>query len=184
MNYLKVFFISFLIFALFYGNIGLKSVSADDDENDFYEHHEEGLEGNENELYEEIGELIGWGTAASLCVAGALFPMRRLTKIIANNFKGHKKPYLFFARLLGKYHILIGITALILSIVHGIVMYLSEGELESEGIIGLGAVLFLFMASAAGLILHKNKKTKSIRATHITLIAITLFTAVFHIFVS
>ena len=59
---------------------------------------------------------------------------------------------------------LIGIIALALSIFHGVTMYLSEGKLEREGIIGLGAVIFMIVAGILGTVLYKNKKVKSLQS--------------------
>ena len=79
---------------------------------------------------------------------------------------------------------LIGIIALALSIFHGVTMYLSEGKLESEGIIGLGAVIFMMVAGILGTVLYKNKKVKSLRTTHTILIAFALIIGFVHIFIS
>ena len=87
-------------------------------------------------------------------------------------------------KYLGKYHIYIGILALLLSIGHGLLMYFSEGELESEGIVGLGAVILMIVAGIFGAILYKKKKGKGLRFFHTMLISITIIVVVFHILIS
>ena len=63
-------------------------------------------------------------------------------------------------------------------------MYLSEGRLESEGIIGLGAFIFMMIAAIFGMVLFKNKKAKSLRTTHTILIGFALIIALVHIITS
>ena len=138
-------------------------VFADDDEE--YEHHDR-KEGGEDEGLEEIGEMVGWGSVFVIGAAGLIYPTRRLTKSVITNFPSMKQLYLSVTKFLGKYHIYIGIIALLLSIGHGILMYLSEGELESEGIVGLGAVILMIVAGIVGAILYKNKKVKNLRFVH------------------
>ena len=69
---------------------------------------------------------------------------------------------------------LLELPRLAISIFHGVIMYLSEGELESEGIIGLGAVILMVIAGVLGTLLIKNKKSKSIRTMHTILIAFAI----------
>ena len=78
----------------------------------------------------------------------------------------------------------IGIVALALSLFHGVAMYLSEGALEIEGIIGLGAFILMMIAGVFGTVLFKNKKVKSLRTTHAVLMAITLLIGFIHIIIS
>ena len=182
MKYLKLSLITVLVIALYCGTAGSKQVFADDDFDEHYEMHEKHHE--ENELYEELGKSIGWGTFITLCIGGAIFPIRRLTKTVTTNFPRYKQLYILIAKLLGRYHIFLGIFAFILSIFHGVTLYLSEGELEAEGIIGLGTVIFMVISGVIGSFLFKNKKTKSLRTTHTTFTTIALFIGLIHVLFS
>lgn len=181
MNYLKVLFIPFFIITLYIGVGEFNSVFADDDV-EKYERH--GEEHDEDELDEELGEFLGWTAIVTLGTAGLIFPIRRLTKSVITNFPAFKTGYITIAKFFGKYHITIGILALILSTVHGITMYVSEGELETEGIIGLGSGILMVVASIVGAVLSKNKKLKSVRTTHTILITFTLFAVILHVAIS
>lgn len=182
MNYLKVLFIPLLVFALYIGTAGIDTVLADKDEK--YERYEEHGENQLEELFEELGEFLGWTATVALGVAGMIFPIRRLTKSVITHFPSFKTIYISIAKFLGKYHISIGILALNLTIIHGITMLISEGELDDDGVIGLVSFIFMVIASIVGAVLFKNKKIKRVRTTHTTVIVITLFTVVLHVFVS
>lgn len=187
MRLFKAFFIlALLIFTIQYVTLGNGIVYADDHE-EKYEHHEHeydydnGDDHDKGSDFEDFGKILGWGTVAAMGVAGIFFPMRRSAKLFITNFPGFKNFYLSLIKYLGKFHILLGITALGLGIFHGVTMFLSEGELESEGIIGLTAVGFMVIAAAVGAVLAKNKKVKSLRTLHIILIVTALLIGVFHI---
>lgn len=184
MKYLKLFMALIFLFTLTYTS-GY-SAFADDDFEKHNEHYEWGNDKkeSEDELYEELGEMIGWGTVITFGVAGLIFPMRRLTKWMITTFPTVKQMYISMTKFLGKYHILIGIAAIILSFCHGIIMYINEGELEVEGISGLGSVMLLIMASIIGVILFENKKVKSLRTTHTIFITFSMVIGLFHIFIS
>lgn len=156
-------------------------VSADDDRE--FEHHETKWD-KEDKGIEEIGQLVGWGSIFVIGAAGLIFPMRRLTKTVMNNFPSMKQFYFSSTKFLGKYHIYIGIIALLLSIGHGLLMYLSEGELEIEGLVGLGAVILMIVAGIVGGILYKNKKMKNLRFAHKVLMAFTIIVGVLHVLIS
>ncbi|MCM3767014.1 hypothetical protein [Neobacillus niacini] len=66
--------------------------------------------------------------------------------------------------------------------IHGLTMYLSEGELESEGLLGLGAVALMAIAGIFGAVLYKNKKLKTFRTAHTILISVAIFWGLVHIF--
>ena len=134
--------------------------------------------------YEEIGEMVGWGTVVAMGAAGILFPIRKSAKWIIKNYPESKNIYISISKFFGKYHLLIGIIALALSIFHGVAMYLSEGRLEGQGIIGLGAFILMVIAGIFGTVLFKNKKVKSLRTTHTILIAFALLTGFVHIITS
>lgn len=184
MKYLKSFMVLIFFFTLISTSSSI-AFAADDFEK-HNKHYEWGHDKkrSEVEFYEDVGEMIGWGTVITFAVAGLIFPMRRLTKRIITTFPSIKQLYISMTKFLGKYHILIGIVTIILSICHGIIMYIHEGKLEDEGISGLVTVIVLIMASFIGLILFKNKKVKSIRTTHMTLITFSIVIGFFHIFIS
>ncbi|NMD69714.1 hypothetical protein HHO41_05395 [Bacillus sp. DNRA2] len=172
------------VFALNFVTTGNNLVSADDDDDKKYEQYEGGEERGEDSPYEDLGKTVGWGTVIAMGTAGIIFPLRRSMKAVTTNFPEAKKGFIALTKFFGKFHIPIGIIALGLSIFHGITMYLSEGELESEGIIGLGSVVLMAIAGIVGAVLFKNKKAKSLRTTHTILIAFALLIGAVHIFAS
>lgn len=178
-----VIFALLVMFALNFVPTATNIVSADDDY-EKYEHYEDGEEHEEDGPYEELGETVGWGTVIAMGIAGIIFPLRRSMKTVTTNFPEAKKGFISLTKFFGKFHIPIGIIALGLSIFHGITMYVSEGELESDGVIGLGSVVLMLIAGIIGAVLFKNKKAKSLRTTHTILIAIAMFIGVVHIFAS
>ncbi|WP_431027400.1 hypothetical protein [Lysinibacillus sp. LZ02] len=183
MRYLKILCIALtFIFSIQY----VTTVFADDDFEEHYEYGDEhsDKEDHEDERYEDIGKLIGWSSLLAIGAAGLIFPIRRIMKSVITTFPQSKQLYISITKFLGKYHILIGIAALMLSICHGVLMYLNEGELESEGIIGLAAVILMIIAAIMGAVLFKNKKVKSLRTTHTILVTFGVVIALFHIFIS
>ncbi|WP_332647601.1 hypothetical protein [Lysinibacillus sp. 54212] len=158
-------------------------VVADDDIDEEHEYYE-GIgnrEEHEDELYEEIGEVIGWCTIILIGAAGLLFIVRRIMKPVITTFPTSKHHYISFTKFLGKYHILIGVTALVLGIAHGLLMYFNEGELDSKGIIGVAAVILFVIGAIDGTILNKNRKNKSARTIHMFLVALGVVLGVIHI---
>jgi hypothetical protein len=184
MKYLKMIFVAFLfVFALCLVTTGSNHVSADDDD-EKYENFQGGGEEEKEGPYEELGKTIGWGTITAMGTAGLIFPLRRSMKKVTTNYPGAKKRYITITKFFGNYHTIFGITALALGIVHGVTMYLSKGELEDEGIIGLVAIVFMVIAGILGAVLFKNKKSKTLKTTHSTLIAIAILIGMVHIFAS
>lgn len=181
MKSFKMLLISLLsIFVVSFVPIESNFVSADDDFEEKYEYHGED---REDEAYEEIGEMAGWGTVLASVAAGILFPIRKSAKWILTNIPEGKRIFISISKFFGKYHLFIGIVALALSLFHGVTMYLSEG-LEIEGMVGLGAFILMIIASVFGTILFKNKKVKSLRTTHTVLMAFTLLIGFIHIIAS
>ncbi|WP_010677692.1 hypothetical protein [Bacillus timonensis] len=177
MNYIKMLLIPFfIVFTLSFLLVGNNIVSAEHDFDETYEHHDD-----EDGIYEDLGKTIGWGTVITLGASGFLFPIRRSMKWLITNYPKSKKTFISTSKLFGKYHILMGILALALSVIHGITMYISEGELEGDGVIGLIGVILMIVASIFGLILSKHKKGKGLRNTHMGLIAFTLLVVFVHI---
>jgi hypothetical protein len=180
MKYFKMLLLTFLaIFILSFGTIENSFVSADDDFEERYENQGKGHE--EEEPYEDLGEMAGWGTVIAMGAAGVIFPIRKSAKWILTNYPESKGTFRSISKFFGRYHLLIGTVALALSIFHGVIMYLSEGSLETEGVIGLGALIVLMIAGLFGTALFKNKKVKSLRTTHTFLIAFTLLIVFVHI---
>lgn len=184
MQYFKMLLISlFAIFTISFVTIGTSLVSADDDFEDKYENHGEEHE-HGDETYEDIGEMVGWGTIIAMGAAAIIFPIRKSAKWILKNYPASKKLYISLSKLFGKYHLLIGAIALGLSMLHGVAMYLSEGALESEGVIGLGAVILMVLAAIFGTVLYKHKKVKSLRTTHVVLMVFAFLIGFVHIITS
>jgi hypothetical protein len=183
MKYFKMLLILFLsIFIISFITIESNFVSADDDFEEKYENH--GEDDDSEEVYEEIGKTAGWGTIIAIGAAGILFPLRKSAKWIIKNYPESKNIFIFIFKFFRKYHLFIGTIALALSLFHGVTMYLSEGELKIEGIIGLGALLLLMIAGIFGMILYKYKKVRSLRNTHTILIAFALLIGFVHIIIS
>jgi len=184
MKFFKLLLISLLAtFTINFVTIESNTVSADDDFEEKYEHH--GEEGDSvTEKYEDIGKLVGWSTVIAMGAAGVIFPMRRTSKWAIKNIPELKSIFISISKFFGKYHLFIGIIALALSISHGMIMYISEGELETEGIIGLIAFSFMLIAGVFGTLLFKNKKMKNLRITHTLLIGFALFIVFVHIIAS
>lgn len=171
-------------------------VLADDDfrgDDDFYEQYNgdymeyDEHHGDHDEAkgpYEELGELLGWGTVVGMGAAGVFFPIRRSMKWTIATFPNAKNMIISFTKFLGKFHVPIGITALILSFIHGAFMLISKGELESEGVTGLISFFFMIAASIFGLFLMKNKKAQNMRTIHLSFLSIAVIIGLFHIFIS
>lgn len=159
------------------------SVAADDDFDEKYEHdyRYDHKNKHEDERYEEIGELIGWCIVFVAGAAGLLFPMRRTMKSTITAFPKSKQFYRSIVSFLGKYHIFLGVTALILGLVHGVLMYLYEGKLDDEGITGLVSVLLVIIAAVNGAALSKNRKNKRFRTLHIVFVTLGIVLAAIHI---
>jgi hypothetical protein len=153
-------------------------VFADDDEYRKYEEHE--LE-EENEAVEEGGEVLGWGTVAATAAAGTLFLLRRKVSFFTKIMPNGKPFFIQLLRLLTKWHISIGTIAVTLAAAHGILMYMAEGELTAHEYVGMVAVGLMTAAAVVGMVLAKNKRNSSIRATHMGLLLISGIFMVFHI---
>lgn len=182
MRRIQLLFMAFLmILSLNYGFFADNIAFADDD---YYEENYDREDHEDDGALKDLGELIGWGAAILMGVAGLLFPIRKSAKMILTNFPNAKTLFISISKFLGKNHVFIGLTALVLSIAHGISMYISEGELESEGFTGIASVLLMVIAGVVGMVLMKNKKAKSARTTHTILLVFALIIAGFHILIS
>lgn len=179
MRYLKIVCIAWIfIFSMH----NVSPVFADDFEenNEYYAFDGDNVE-HEDELYEDIGKLIGWLALVTIGAAGLLFPARKILKSIITTFPQLKQLSISFTKFIGKHHILIGLTALVLSIGHGIIMYLNEGEWDSEGITGVAAVIILMIAAIIGIALSKKKKVKKLRSAHTMLVSFGILVVILHV---
>lgn len=181
MRYVKLVLVALVVVVVYFGVSGVNLVSADDfgDNQNYTESHHD-----DESPYEDIAGLIGWGTVILLGAAGAIFPIRRFAKIVITHFPNFKKSYLFLVKKLGKYHMFVGLFALFLGTAHGIIMYVNEGKLESDGLTGLIGLLFMFVATIVGFVLNKYRKTKSLRTIHIFLGVVIVLTGLYHIVLS
>lgn len=182
MKHISMIFIALLFVLALHYVIPASSVSADDDEK--YEHYQLGDHDKEDSPYEDIGKTVGWGTVIAMGTSGIIFPLRRSLKTVITNFPDAKKLFVAISKFFGKYHFLFGIAALVLGSIHGITMYFSKGELESEGIIGVAAIGIMAIAGIFGAVLMKNKKVKTLRTTHTILIVFAILMGLVHILVS
>ncbi|WLR52776.1 hypothetical protein LC040_07745 [Bacillus tianshenii] len=178
-KYIAIIFICFIAGMFVFPS---QLVFADDDE---YEEHEyEGEEEEENEVVEETGELIGWAGMVSVGGAVLFFPLKRLAPVVMNNFSNYKKQYRDFLLFFKKWHVGFGILALSLSIFHGVLMFLAEGELEFREYVGIGAVIALILSAIFGSILTNKLNSSIVRMFHITSFVLVFLFAAIHIALS
>jgi hypothetical protein len=84
---------------------------------------------------------------------------------------------------LTKKHVLLGLLAIALMVIHGWIMYLAEGELDGEGWLGIIAGSLFVIAIIPGSILIKNKRVKFARRFHTTTLIIAGLTVLIHVVV-
>lgn len=179
MNYFKLLTLLLLTFVLYYGQTEHIQVFA---EGNYEEKHQSQDDKSlDDDFWEDIGEFIGWGAIIALGITGAIYPIRRIIKLNGINNFGIKKTCISIAKFLGKNHLFIGILTFLLSIFHGLTMYLSELKLDDEMVIGLASLLFMGIAIIVGVVMFKNKKFLKLKKAHTTLMALTLLTIIFHI---
>lgn len=185
-KYLQMIFLALVVVgSIAFVTTGSNLVYADDhgEKYEKYQEYGEHREGgkHDDEAYEDVGEALGWGTAIAMGAAGIIFILRRSMKTVITKFPDSKSIFISLSKFFGKNHIWIGVIALVLSIIHGVLMFLSEGELDGDGIIGLGSVIFMAIASAIGAVLVKKKKLKSLRTTHTIFIGLAVVIGLIHI---
>ncbi|WP_243290948.1 hypothetical protein [Bacillus sp. FJAT-47783] len=157
-------------------------VMADDDEYAEHEEFEEKEESEEeNEVLEEVGEWLGWATVIASVTAGSLFLIRRSASFFTKTFPNIKSYFIKLVRLLTKWHIAIGMIAVILAISHGVLFFFEEDEFSTHEYLGIVSVSLMSIAAVIGALLSKYKRNTSIRMTHISLLLIAGILAVFHI---
>lgn len=159
---------------------------ADDDHHkyrtgEFYNDHDEH---DENEALEEGGELLGWGTVIAIGGAGALMPLRRGSRSLIKKFPNAKGRIISTLKLLGKSHIWIGTLAILLSSIHGVLMYLNEREFGFDEISGIISVGLMAIAAVFGILLLKNKGSKQFRSIHFGFLIVAVIIGTVHVLIS
>lgn len=149
---------------------------------EFYNGH--GDEHEENEALEEGGELLGWGTVIAIGGAGALMPLRRGSRSLIKKFPNAKGRIISTLKLLGKSHIWIGTLAILLSSIHGVIMYLNEREFGFDEISGIISVGLMAIASIFGALLLKNKGNKQFRSIHFGFLIVAVIIGAVHVLIS
>ncbi|WP_017754114.1 hypothetical protein [Calidifontibacillus oryziterrae] len=147
--------------------------------NYYYEKHEKH---EKDEGLEEGGELLGWGTVIAMGGAAILMPLRRSSKKLMQIFPNGKSIIRTIMKFLSKFHIWIGAIVLALSGIHGTLLFLHEGEFESEVVLGLISFSLMALAAIFGVRLAKNKSMKNTRSIHIGLLIGAIVMVAIHIF--
>jgi len=175
------FFAIMLVFGL---SLAAQPSFADDDHHEYrmgehYGEHEEG--GERNEAFEEGGELLGWGSVIAIGGAAVIMPLRRNSSKLIKTFPNAKASIVSGLKLFSKSHIWIGALAVTLSAIHGVLMYLNEGEFGFREFAGTLSVGFMAIAAIFGVMLAKNKGKKQIRSIHFGLLTVAVIIAAVHI---
>lgn len=170
---------------------------ADDDDHDKYksgeyfngrydEHDREHGEGDddENEALEEGGELLGWGTVIAIGGASVLMPLRKGSRRLIKKFPNAKSGIVSSLKLLRKSHIWIGALAILLSSVHGVMMYLNEGEFGFHEISGTISVGLMAIAAIFGVLLLKNKGNQQFRSIHFGFLIVAVMIGAVHVLIA
>jgi len=156
--------------------LNFSTALADDDHR---ERHEE------DSWMEEVGETLGWGSVFVASAAGMLLPARRMVKPVKEYFPAGQKSLVSVVKGLTKYHIWIGVTAVGISLIHGISMYFAEDHLDIGDWVGAGSATLMIVAGVIGGMLAVNKKSiKRWKKTHIHLLLAAGFFAIIHILAS
>ena len=175
------------ILALFILSFVAQPSFADDDHhkyrtgeyyNDYNDEHDE------NEALEEGGELLGWGTVIAIGGASVLMPLRRGSRSLIKKFPNAKSGIISTLRLVGKSHIWIGALAIILSIIHGVMMYINEREFGFDEISGTISVGLMAIAAVFGVLLMKNKGSKQYRSFHFAFLIVAVIIGAVHVLIS
>lgn len=166
--------------------ISVPFVSADDDHDERY-NRGNGEEREEDEAAEEIGEALGWGAVGLAVGAGLLFPLKRSYPFLVQwlpKKREWKKRLSSLFKLLSKWHLLAGLLALTLMIIHGLFMFYAEGELSGRDWLGVFSASLIALGLIPGLVLLKNKKSRFIRKVHIAVVSVAGTLAIVHIALS
>ncbi len=135
----------------------------------------------EESPYEELGDTIGWGAVFFALGAGLPYPFRRFLPKLTKKLPMFKSRISSLIRLLTKKHVLLGLSAIVLMVIHGWIMYLAEGKLDDEGWLGIIAGSLFVIATIPGSILIKNIRVKFARKLHTATLIIAGLTVLIHI---
>lgn len=137
-----------------------------------------------DDVLEEVGEFLGWGSIILGGVAFALLPIRRSVKFLVKVAPtSTRKKISSLLRILTKLHMPMGITSLLFIVSHGVLMYLDEGKLSLIDLLGVVSLGSLILATLFGILLWKTKN-RSTRKIHLILVTISAALAVIHIALS
>lgn len=153
---------------------------SDHDDDEYKTNYENEKEGNE--AFEEIGEVTGWGSIVFAVGAGLLFPMRKwLFKILSNTLGKVQSAKIF--KFIRKIHIPIGLISIGIGAAHGVLMYISEDELEIRDWIGMGGIGFMLIAMIFGFFMMK-KKQKTVWTLHVSTLSLAGALIAIHVLLS
>ncbi len=145
--------------------------------NDHYDKHDE------NEALEESGELLGWGTVIAIGGASVLMPLRRSSRGLIKKFPNGKGRIISTLKFLGKSHIWIGALAILLSSIHGVMMYINEREFGFDEISGTISLGLMTIAAVFGALLMKNKGSKQFRSIHLGFLLVAVIIGAAHVLI-
>lgn len=153
--------------------------------NDHYDEHDgEYGEREEDGPLKEGGELLGWGTVIAIGGAGALMPLRRSSRSLIKKFPNAKGRIISTLKLVGKSHIWIGAIAILLSSIHGVLMYINEGEFGFREIAGTVSVGLMAIAAVFGVLLLKNKGNNQFRSIHFGFLIVAVLIGAVHVLIA
>lgn len=139
-----------------------------------------------SEILEESGEFIGWTSALLAGFALSLFPARRSAPYLLKHSVIKQNPQICTSikgiiKAVGKGHMTAGVLVLLLSICHGYLMLIYEGEIGPREFIGLGGIGFLVFSLFTGRFLSQNRHRKGIRQFHIVSVFLFIVFSMVHI---
>lgn len=181
-----------VLFLLVLSFVAQPSFADDDDDHDEYrsgeyydEYGEHGEGGHDDDgPLKEGGELLGWGTVIAIGGAGVLMPLRRSSRSLIKKFPNAKAGIISSLKFVGKSHIWIGALALVLSSVHGVLMYLNEGEFGFREISGTISVGLMAIAAIFGVLLMKNKGNQQFRSIHFGFLIVAVLIGAVHVLIA
>jgi uncharacterized membrane protein len=142
-------------------------------------------ENEKDELLEEISEFLGWTVVTLAVAAGALFPLRRMSKPLMELYPQTKNTVISGLRWLRVAHIPMGFAIVVLSVVHGgIGFFYGEEPLGSTEWLGIGALLLVVPAFIWGVVLWKKKRFPQARNSHAGLFLVAGLLAGIHVLFS
>ncbi|HHY74857.1 MAG TPA: hypothetical protein GX497_16840 [Bacillus bacterium] len=150
---------------------------------DYYGEHGKG--GHEKDgLLEEGGELLGWGTVIAIGGAGLIMPLRRGSRSLIKKFPNTKNTIISALKLVGKSHLWIGSLAILLGAIHGVLMYIDEGEFGFEGVTGTISVGLMAIAAIFGALLMKKRGNNQLRSIHLGFLIVAVLIGAVHVLIA